>query len=331
MRGRCASPTTRFKFICTIVSTWLSPPSSPREGYTYPRPDLSYFRSLTQPSTSHFSLAFIRFYQSFAHGQRNTLPCIVWHIPKWQQPPPISTTTERSVTFHLGRGPLFRAARLPPTMLSSRRSRCLQRTTRAFIVMCIALYMHVGCNGAQVGDLQRQSRTVWKGPQSRRHAQESKLLKKLEPHLESAMRNGAGRCKCRTSSSTRSIESRYRSAFIVVRAKVLRWTESKQFTRNGAIPQFLVRNYILKATGLYKGSRPSSGTIFQAQGFTHGDSCGLKLEVGRQYLFNMDNPKQRSHSNIWRKGIFVINRCQNHYGWRSLSKEQLRFFLLRSK
>lgn len=146
-----------------------------------------------------------------------------------------------------------------------------------------------------------------------------------------SLRNKVGRCSCPKAAGSQSIEARYRSSFVVVRAKVIRWTEDRQFTRNGAIPQFLIRNYILQSTGLYKGRWPVAGKVFQAQGFVHGDACGLKLKIGRQYLFNLDDPKKISPGNTWRKGIFVLTRCKNHYGWLALDSKQKSFLLRRAK
>lgn len=164
----------------------------------------------------------------------------------------------------------------------------------------------------------------------------SSLTVLTPPRLDpTALHLYAARCRCAVPHA--SFEARYRASFIVVRAKVIRWTEHASLSRRRAVvgyrpvPQFVIRHYVLEATALYKGAWPTRRSYFQAQGFVHADVCGLSLEVGRQYLFNMDDPATKSPASVWSPGIFVIDRCQRHYGWRSLSKHQLFFLFHRAR
>lgn len=187
-------------------------------------------------------------------------------------------------------------------------------------------------NGSSMKIVKKRGSSVLRQSHNWEKKSNKKKIQFLKPHLESIVKSQSGRCQCGKSGRVdEPIESRYRSAYIVVQAKVIRWTENREFTRNGAIPQFAIRNYVFRSNGLYKGQWPRKGAFFQAQGFIHGDSCGLRLEVGRQYLLNLDDPARISPGNIWRRGIFVISRCQSHYNWNAISRTDLRFLQLRSK
>lgn len=134
-----------------------------------------------------------------------------------------------------------------------------------------------------------------------------------EPPATSGSADSYERCKCANPMpASAQMAAASNTSYIIVAARVVRKTMDDSYTRNGSIPQFEIANYILQATVLYKGTWPAVDTFFQAQGFVHGDVCGIAMHVGSEYWLDLGDPQQISPSNIWRAGIFVVGRCHVH-------------------
>lgn len=148
------------------------------------------------------------------------------------------------------------------------------------------------------------------------------------PHLVPIQHARQTRCIC---PHRPSFEMRFRRSYSVVRVKVIRETVNYDFTMGGLLKRFIIFEYQLLVTGLFKGSHPRNRSFFYAQAFKHDDLCGLRLSVGKQYLLNLDDPKKHSSGSFRKPGFFELDRCQFHFLWTKLSWSQQRYLLARAK
>lgn len=132
---------------------------------------------------------------------------------------------------------------------------------------------------------------------------------------------GPNRCKCRAL----SFEQQFRNSYVVLKAKVIKFTDDQQHASKGKVLQYTIRNYILERMEVFKSVGKAPGRLFHAQAFIQSDLCGVKLQVGEQYLLNLSNPSTIYKASAWRSGAFVLSSCQQHQNYNSLSGGQLRF------
>lgn len=134
-----------------------------------------------------------------------------------------------------------------------------------------------------------------------------------------------GACRCPAS----NFESRFRSSYNVVRAFVLSQWESCHLCPTQRQRKNVIRVYALYTYKTFKGPYP--GNIFYAQAFENVDYCGVKLNTGQTYMLNMDDPKSISSASHWTKGWYLLDACQLHYNWNSLSIRQQQFLYARAR
>lgn len=155
-----------------------------------------------------------------------------------------------------------------------------------------------------------------------------KKFREAFPHLTPLQHQSNGNCRC---TSRPSIQKRYNDAYQVLRVRVVREMINKSFTRNGKLPQFLILEYKLQITAVFKGRGLSVNKFILAQTFNDPDLCGLRLRVGQLYLLNLDDPSKRSGASFWKKGWYELYQCQYNYEWTKINASDLRFLLARSK
>lgn len=96
---------------------------------------------------------------------------------------------------------------------------------------------------------------------------------------------------------------------INLKAVVIRSKANREFTNDGITPQFRIRYYVVKVTSVEKGSKFSVGSLLQAQGYDHTDTCGAQLQTGGEYVFNLNSSEDISPGSVWRKGMYIISIC----------------------
>lgn len=138
------------------------------------------------------------------------------------------------------------------------------------------------------------------------------------------LRFGRG-CRCPTSSA--NFNQQYYKAYKVVRAYVLSNYISCDLCESIGSRKNAVRVYQLYTSKVFKGSSP--GTVFYAQAFENTNFCGVRLREGDTYMLNLADPKRISAASHWKKGRYVLDACQSHYNWKSLSRRQQQFLYSR--
>lgn len=143
----------------------------------------------------------------------------------------------------------------------------------------------------------------------------------IQDHLQEVRLSG--RCACRSL----SFESRFRQAYGSVRGVVIRILEIQKYPK-----QFQLLEYIVRSNGRFKGPKKfAQGRTFRIRAHSNPDLCGLRLQRNREYLLNLDNPYTQSKAGNIPRGTVYINQCSKNYYWWSLSQNQRRFLLSRTK
>jgi len=132
-------------------------------------------------------------------------------------------------------------------------------------------------------------------------------------------------CNC---GDTGTFTSRFLRAYQVLQVKVVRQYVSCRLCRVPSDRRLAIRLYNVRTQRVLKGS--FMGPIFNMQAFEKPAVCGVKLVNGNSYMINFDHPNLISSASHWSPGIPVINSCQGHWNWASLSASQKAFLTSRS-